>query len=272
MSRDHFVPKLLLKRFQDEDGRLWYYDTKRAHKGVEPRNPDSVFYKKYFSSNSDRTFTVERQFNERVETPFNEFLDELLPKLEPAVTFELTGDQRALCAAFTYYQAKRRPELMTDLLNDEYGSFEDPDEKRAMEFTRALSESSDVVDKGDLHDMRLSVLTHTNSEVLSGMSRAGIWFLESHRSERFCVTSNPVKSHNLHVLDKYGNEMSGTSLAMPVSKDFAMCFGPPSLDGTVQRIATKEVAEKFNSTLWRTSNKIAGTSKAQLERLVQHES
>lgn len=271
MSRDHFVPRLLLKRFREEGESLWYYDKTRPGKGVEARNPDTVFYSINMNSSSDGEFEIERQFNERIETPFNLLLDKIIPRVLIGLPIDLTNEERALCCSFVYYQCTRRPEIVEEILDeDRFGKirYEDDFERESVALTKSLLGSEKQEDKDFLHDVRLGVISHASDEVIEAMFKSGIFFLKSPPDGAFCITSNPVYFGTVNVIDPSENQCQAPCIALPVSKKVAICFGAPWLDGTIQSFSNHLDIEQFNRDLWQQSNKIAGATQKQLQRIV----
>lgn len=271
MSKDHFVPQMILKRFKKPGGTLWYYDSERPLKGVEERNPASVFFHRRFSTSSDKEFSVEEQFRDKIETPLNILLDKILPRIRLGMPIDISIENAALLTYFMYYQAKRRPEVVRDVMQEAtYGplEFQDQDEENAVKYTGSILDSEEDEDRSFVHDLRLGILTHTNPAVIESLIEAGIWFARAPDHETFCITSNPIKSHSLHIVDDNGAARHGESLVVAVSYDIAVCFGPPWLDRTIQRVSRAEDVRQINASLWAQSNKIAGASKEQIERIV----
>nr|WP_321360325.1 DUF4238 domain-containing protein [uncultured Hyphomonas sp.] len=271
MSKDHFVPQLILKRFKKPGGVFWYYDRQRPQKGVEERNPSKVFYHRSFSTSSDKEFSVEEQFQERIETPLTELLDKVLPMVRLGFTPEISDENAELVAHFLYYQAKRRPEVVRDTLDTKiYGplTFRDRAEERAVKFTSSVLDSNLSEDLSFIHDLRLHILTHTNPKVIRHIIDTGFWFARAPAQGAFCITSNPIRSHFLDIVDASGVRRSGQSLLIPVAHDIAVCFGPPWLDRTVQFINDPQCVDRINESLWAQSNKIGGPTKQQIEQIV----
>lgn len=84
----HFVPRAHLKRFADENGQLWHYDKTKRKKGVEPRNPKSVFWLKHHNTlideNNDQNFELEKELS-KVETQFKQISDDVIEKISGGV-------------------------------------------------------------------------------------------------------------------------------------------------------------------------------------------
>lgn len=262
MSKHHFVPQFMVREFRNADGVLWYYDESRAEKGVESRNPSSVFFQRNLNANSDKSVNVESQFNERLETPFSNLSSRIISSVRGRARYVLTTDEKILCAAFIYYQWKRYPEVLEYALGFDTGNRHDEDE---VEQVRELLKSAEKSDQDFIHDVRLSVIAKANTSVMKHLVKIGFWFAKSPPAEFFIVGSNLLHRHKFQVL--HPSVASVNSILMPIAYDLALCIGPKVLEGQILDIRRKTDIRAINRKISSSSSKIAGPSRNTIEKL-----
>ncbi len=71
-KRHHYVPQMLLRRFCDENGKLWLFNKKAPQLGVTFASPEAAFFQKHFYSlneNGVRDVSLEKYFSELEVNP-----------------------------------------------------------------------------------------------------------------------------------------------------------------------------------------------------------
>lgn len=74
----HYIPRMLLKRFTDKEGNLSFYDKRHPDKGVRKRTPKNLFYERHLYTQVEEDGTQDAS----VET---EFLAVLESKVAPII-------------------------------------------------------------------------------------------------------------------------------------------------------------------------------------------
>lgn len=108
-KNQHFVPQAHLKRFTDENGQLWYYDKTKRDKGVEPRNPKSVFWLKHHNTligeDNEKNFDLERELS-KIETQFTRISHDVIEKISKGV--DPLSDNASCDFLRRYFQLQQR--------------------------------------------------------------------------------------------------------------------------------------------------------------------
>ncbi|MAB11746.1 DUF4238 domain-containing protein [Hyphomonas sp.] len=259
MSKHHFVPQLILKRFRSESGELFYFNLDQPEKPIISRNPGTIFYFRNLNTLADRTQTREQQFGEKLDTPFDALLKRIEMANEHASTISLTEGERALAACFLYYQWSRRPTIVEDLLSN--GSMEalDDGEKEAI---RVLSEGMGSCDPElaeFLHNVRAMSLVHMNPDVVKDIQNRGLCIVRNETGQPFIIGSKPISRHVglLHSITgetKYEVDQ----MCFAVSSNLMLMIGPIDLDGRVLKIVNAAAVRTYNKGVALQSRMIAG--------------
>ena len=107
------MPRAHLKRFADVNGQLWHYDKSKHQKGVEPRNPKSVFWLKHHNTligeNNEQNFDIENELS-KIEAQFKQISDDVIEKVSGGID---PSPDRASCEFLRKYfqlQYRRTPD------------------------------------------------------------------------------------------------------------------------------------------------------------------
>jgi len=259
VSKHHFVPQLILRRFRSESGELFYFNLDQPEKPIISRNPSSIFYSRNLNTLADRTQSREQQFAEKLDTPFDAFLNRVEIEKERKRAILLSEDERALAACFLYYQWSRRPTIVEDLLATGNLDVLDDGEKEAI---RILSESLDSTDPelgAFLHNVRAMSLVHMNPEVVHDIKGRGLCFVRNESGQPFIIGAQPVLRHIwwLHSLaENISYEVD--QMCFAVSADLMLMIGPIELDGQVLKITNPSAVRACNKGVALQSRMIAG--------------
>lgn len=270
----HFVPKMLSKRFKDEDGRLWFFDGERPHKGVEVRNPESILAARHINTiekkDGTKDLSAEVVFG-RIESETKPLLDKIKLALQNGPPITLTQAERETLAKFVYYQFKRPPEAFFDkvkgvseadiradvkaLYQDKLGR--DPTEE---EYQEVLSVDAQKRIHKAGHVMATADPGQNVVDLM--LQHCGIFFLITPEHCSWVLGSNPV------IRDGGRLGMSDARILMPIDKDIVLCFGDTRAEGLIAG-ATQAQVRRLNEEAWSQSKTIAGSSKQQLLSLVK---
>lgn len=259
MSKHHFVPQLILKRFRSESGELFYFNLDQPEKPIISRNPGSIFYSRNLNTLADRSQTREQQFAEKLDTPFDALLNRVEVVKDRASTVSFTQGERALAACFLYYQWSRRPTIVEDVLSNGNIEVLDDEEREAI---RVLNES---ISSGNpelaefLHNVRAMSLVHMNPDVVKEIQNRGLCIVRNETGQPFIIGSKPISRyigllHSLTGEAKYEVDQ----MCFAVSSDLMLMIGPVDLDGRILKIVSAAAVRAYNKGVALQSRMIAG--------------
>lgn len=258
MSKHHFVPKLLLKRFKSEDGELFYFNLYKPNQPIVHRNPDTIFYERRLNTLSDNSQSREAQFAERIDTPFDALLTNIEASFGNGNRVDLTEEARTIVACFVVYQWKRRPSALTDILASNTQTKLSPSEEDALEIVRRAVVSSEPEMQNFAHDLRAQVLVHLNPDVVESVLSRGFCFARNRTNNKFIVGSNPICRHVFLLNSDQAEKFEVDQNVMPISNDKLLLIGPSELDGRILDICSSSDVRSMNSKIALQSNMIAG--------------
>jgi len=119
-KRQHYIPEFHIKRFCDDDGRFWYFDKRRAHKGVRPRSPSSVFFKRNHNTLVDfdgsKDYSVEKHLA-KFETRVRDISEKLLNSDMRVTPISLSNEDQEFIRRYAEMQLRRSPDFRDKPIN-----------------------------------------------------------------------------------------------------------------------------------------------------------
>ncbi len=270
----HFIPQMLSERFKGDDGKLWYFDAERPHKGVEPRNPESIFVAKHLNTvekkDGTKDLTAEAVFG-RIESDTKPILDKIRLAFPQGPPIALTQAERQTLAKFVFYQFKRPPEAFFDkavgvtvadiredakaFYNEKLGrnpTEEEYQEVASVDALEWMKKAGHIMATADPGQKVVDLI----------LQNCGIFFLGTPEHCSWVLGSNPV------IRDGGRLGMPDVRYFMPIDKDVALCFGDPRTEGQIAA-ATQAQVRRLNEEAWSQSKTIAGPSARQLRSLAK---
>ncbi|VAX18283.1 hypothetical protein MNBD_NITROSPINAE03-1360, partial [hydrothermal vent metagenome] len=108
--RHHFVPKMLLKRFTDDDGYLYVFDKDQPKNNIERRSPKGVFWGPYFYTSrtvdGTKDTTLEDDFS-KLESDTDPIIKKIVRQARKGESPNLTEEEKKTWDRFFYTQWKR---------------------------------------------------------------------------------------------------------------------------------------------------------------------
>ena len=109
----HYIPRMLLKRFTDKEGNLYFYDKSRPDRGVRKRGPKNLFYKRHLytqvSGDGTRDASVETEFLTPMEDAASRVIEKIVSSARMKSVPELSEIEWRSFVKFLYYQLMRLP-------------------------------------------------------------------------------------------------------------------------------------------------------------------
>lgn len=171
-KRHHYNPQLLLRRFCDEKGKLYFFDKRFSSRGILRASPRDLFVEKhlYSSINADgsRDARLENQFCE-LESATNLIIRKIIDASCAGKTPRLTSTEKWTWDNFVYKQWTRVPERHAESL--EY--FDEAFEKSIDEFERRIRPLTPA-ERASLQEPKVIARIKQNARVDSLASPSGL--------------------------------------------------------------------------------------------------
>ncbi|MCH7776908.1 MAG: DUF4238 domain-containing protein [Gemmatimonadetes bacterium] len=143
-KRHHYVPQMLLRRFTNARGKLYFFDKRVPEKGVLTSTPKNLFLEKHLYTRYDergtKDVTLERDFA-ALEGKANQVIEKIVTAARKGLTPSLTADEKATWDQFFYYQWKRAPDLHEK--TSVFGDFENVIQEALAEFETTIRPLTD---------------------------------------------------------------------------------------------------------------------------------
>lgn len=114
----HFVPRMLLKRFAGPDGRLWAFDKRRTDRGIWQSTPKDLLKERHLytvtRADGSQDFTVEKALG-HVENIAEPVIERVIQRARAGSPPRLVGEDRVAMILFIYFQLKRVPDFFRNI-------------------------------------------------------------------------------------------------------------------------------------------------------------
>jgi hypothetical protein len=121
-KRQHFVPQLLLRRFADQNGKLYFFSKRFPDKGVLRTTPENLFHERHLYTATDKEgiedLTLE-SFYAEIESRADRVIEKIVISARNRDKPHLTREEREIWDDFLYFQWKRVPDLHENFTADE---------------------------------------------------------------------------------------------------------------------------------------------------------
>ena len=267
--RNHFVPKMLLKKFTDEDGRLYFFDRRFEEKRILKTTPDAICWKRDLyvvrDEGGNRDDSAEDKFAE-LERKAARVLDKIITAVRDGKAPALNSSEKEILDRYVYFQWARVPDTADPIVDHtleklslKYSEIADlPPEKRA-ELGKGLHVES-LADMTEPGEGGLSIFGYRSRafEFLRNKSLAFVGIRRKNKS--FVIGSRPV----VQVFPEHSDSAPLPFLAvwLPLAHDVAVAYGEG--EGGLMEFTEDRELRRFNETVFKQSKTIAGRS----ERLI----
>ena len=267
-KRHHYVPKMLLKRFVDDDGWLHFFDKTSPELGVRPCKPASAFYEKHLNSligrNGEKNVSLEHTFN-RLETAADGAVERVVQAARRQCALDLSETDCEVLYRFIHAQWKRVPDLHRAFLTDDEVSLQldvalseavrkFPHQQCEAEALREPKER-----KRFIHNLRVEVRGKVGETVLNVMRGRGLAVLHiGIPNKMFVISSHPVVK--LTVNGKTNLADPECEMWLPVAHDVAIGLGAARNQTSLHQLCSAEAVRRLNLACISQSRAFAGAS------------
>lgn len=119
--RHHYIPQMLLRRFTDENGRLFVFDKKRPANGVRKSTPATLFVKRDLYAQTDHAGNQDVSVEEEhafLESRISPIVDKILRAGRSLTEPRLTSRERAFWNRFFFRLWNRTPDVRRDVMSE----------------------------------------------------------------------------------------------------------------------------------------------------------
>ena len=254
--RNHFVPRMLLKNFTDEDGKLYFFDRRLKEKRILKTTPDALYRERDLYVVRDE----DGNRDDSAEDRFAEFEREAAPVFDKIITAvrdvkdpALNSSERETLDRYIYFQWARVPDTSGPILDHTLKrlSLEDPEigdlsPRELAEFGKGINVESLV---GNITEPREKILSVFRNKSLAFM-------VIRRKNKSFVIGSRPV----LQVFPDRTDSVPRVFIAMwlPLAHDVAVAYGEG--EGGLMEFTNDRELRRFNEDVFRQSRAIAGRS------------
>jgi hypothetical protein len=198
----HYVPKLILRRFADERGHLYFFRKDRPGAEVKSASLDRLFAAEHLYSkkrkDGSKDPALEHGLN-RLETEVAPVFSQIIEAARNGRPPGLSAEQKEVVALFHYVQWKRSfDHRLTFLSNEVFSTIYDQAAERAREMFPGREEEIEriraiLLAKEHIHNVRVDMLRLINPDTLDLlMSRALVVAVPQNRLKSWIIGSSPV--------------------------------------------------------------------------------
>lgn len=275
-KRHHFVPQLLLKRFTNDEGLLYFYDKRRPENGVCCTGPSNLFVESHFYSelgdDGGQDPWLERILA-KLESNTEPILQRIIESARKGELPNLSQEEKEIWDYFLYYQWKRVPDSLDrasgledfdaelqrtldrvekdfrKLTDEEWQRFRDPDYKRKLR-----------------QNVKVDVVARIGPDVLKIIKYKGLGIgVIENPKKSFVIGSNPVVKltyrGQTHLADP------SVELWLPISSDIAILLLPSHKQEKLLPLSDENVRH-LNRSILSQSTVVACRSESLIRSLV----
>ena len=229
--RHHFVPKILLKRFTDQDGWLHFFNKDDPEPTVRRARPTNLFVQNHYyseiASDGSRDTRIEHWLG-KLENDAEPILSKIISSVERNKLPNLTANERFTWVRFFVTQWRRVPDLHDQTRNDFAAKEFDavigrvknrfPNRETEIEALQTTEQKARII-----RNAYARMLQNAPSEPERVVNERGIVFLSIDADKAFIIGSRPVIQMNFtqgQTLADHSSEMW-----LPISSKIAVGVG-----------------------------------------------
>ena len=275
----HYIPQMLLKRFTNQEGKLYVYDRCHPEKGIQKKDPRKTFVGRHLytqvEEDGTRDVDVETKFLAPLESDVSSVIEKIVNAARRGSPPNLSPDEKYVWVKFFYNMFVRVPET-----REKYKEEIRQETLREINFIGQFRPFTDI-ELSILDDEETMERLLRNSSIQSVQMplskegadillerRIGVAVIRKPKPKRsFVIGSNPVVKMSL-------NEQSHVSdptfeIWLPLARDVAVSPCPGESDQVIS--ANDRHIRTINRSIFQQSTVIAGCSRELIESLLGEE-
>lgn len=267
---------MILKRFTNHQGQLYFFDKRVPEKGVLTSTPKNLFLEKHIYTRFDKQgvkdVTLEGDFA-KLESEADQIIEKIITAARKGLTPNLNANEKSTWDLFSYYQWKRVPDVHGS--SDILGDFESHVQEILSEFESTIRPLTDE-ERQDLQDPDVLARLKQNAKVMAVAAPGqDVQDVLSQKGLGITVIPNPNKSFVIGSFPIVKLTLPGRAhladpsveVWFPIASDVAIT--PALSRGTEKLIQFSEAhhIRYINVSIFKQSTVIAGRSRAQIVSL-----
>lgn len=278
-KRQHFIAQMLLRRFADENGKLFFFSKNFPAKGVLATTPRNLFCQNHIYTAEDKhgamDVGLERSYAE-LEGLANGVIEKIVMSARRGGKPHLTAEERGIWDFFFYNQWKRVPDFHLKFLATEQFNFKLKEAGAAFAANvRPFTPSEErelqdpVWQERVKQNAKIHALTRASPRILAFLKGKGLGIAVIRNADKsFVIGSFPVVK-----LAHPGREHPAdptVEIWLPIAHDVAVSPAPvPSSEELLVEIHDDSPVRAINAAIFRQSTAIAGRSQKLIASLVR---
>ena len=113
-KNQHYIPRMLLKRFTNQEGKLYVYDRCHPEKGIQKKDPKKTFVRRHLytqvKEDGTRDVDVETKFLAPLESDVSSVIEKIVNAARRGPPPNLSPDEKDIWVKFFYNMFVRVPE------------------------------------------------------------------------------------------------------------------------------------------------------------------
>jgi hypothetical protein len=274
-KRHHYNPQMLLRRFADAQGMLFFYNKGLPHRGVQSTQPANLFVQNHLYSfqtkDGTKDTSLETQFA-ALEYKADLIIEKIITCARAGREPKLNPEERRDWDSFFYYQWKRVPEMIESNSNiSDFGT----SLRRAinsLEKIRPLTqaEREDFQKPSTIKRMRQNAIVRSVADpgrrVLGELGKKGLGILITRKIKKsFVLGSRAIVKLTLRGRTNLSDPT--VEVWLPIASDIAVCFLPgPPWERLIECSDDRHIRH-LNKATFKQSGIVAGRSRALIASL-----
>ena len=271
----HYIPQMLLKRFTNQEGKLYVYDRCHPEKGIQKKDPKKTFVRRHLytqvKEDGTRDVEVETEYLAPLESRVSPVIEKIINAARRGDPPDLSPVEKDILMKFFFIQFARVPDTQ-DRATDEVrqmilARIDFAGQSRPLnDLELSVQNSSEAMERhlmnGRIQNLQMAPSPEV-SELLAkmGIVVAIIGDLKAERS--FIVGSNPVVK--LSHPERSNPSDPSVEVWLPLASDVAVFPCPWESDKVIS--ANDRHIRTINRSIFQQSTVIAGCSRELIESL-----
>ena len=271
----HYIPQMLLKRFTNQEGKLYVYDRCHPEKGIQKKDPKKTFVRRHLytqvKEDGTRDVEVETKFLAPLESDVSPVIEKIVNAARRGNPPNLTPDEKGIWIRFFYSIFARVPDTLnpaTDIVRHMIlAEIQLARQSRPLnDLEQAVLDSPETMERhltnGRIQHLQMSLSSEV-SELLTNTRIAAAVIRKMKPVRSFVIGSNPVVKLTYpgrsHLADPT------VEVWLPLARDVTVSPCPGESDKVIS-VKGRHI-ESINRSLFMQSTVIAGCSQELVESI-----
>lgn len=268
-KRQHYNPQMLLRRFTDNQGKLFFFDKSNPRLGVRTSRTENVFVQNHLytieSKDGIKDTSLESAFA-AMESKANIIIEKIVTSARMGHEPSLSPEERQIFDSFFYYQWKRVPELIES--NSSVSDFDNTFRRAISAFDKSIrrlseSERRDLLQPATIKRIRQTAIVRAvadpGSRVLNELAKKGLGIFITRKAKKsFAIGSRAIVKLTHRGLTHLSDP--SVEVWLPIAFDVAICLTSGSPKERLLECSDDQHIRHLNRSIFKQSRIVAGRS------------